>query len=237
MSDILLKLRNNPWGLVKRALYKTIIGPFKYGKGDDYYAFRYWHDRLSKYGASIVGVGDEGLSEKENESSYGEDIKVFLDVCRREGIDFNSVAVLEIGCGNGMYTRELHALGVKQYTGIDITDVLFNRLTRQFDQFGFVRKDISEDKIEGKFDLIAMISVIEHIVNDKKLDFAVENIKECLSDKGVLIVGPVTAVNKRHLFYMKSWSLENMKKRFSGYTSGKPVPFRRDFLMTIRKSL
>lgn len=125
LKSILSKIKEDPLDFIRRALFKTILGSRKYGKGNDYDAARYWHDRFSKYGQSLKGAGDEGLSEEENLKIYAEAAKVFIDLCRREGVDFQRVNILEIGCGTGFYTQLLHNLGVKSYVGVDITDVLF----------------------------------------------------------------------------------------------------------------
>lgn len=200
LKDILSRFKKDPLDFIRRALYKTIIGPLKYGEGNDYDAARYWRDRFSKYGQSLSGAGDEGQSEEENEKMYAEAAKVFTDLCRKEGVDFQSVSILEIGCGTGFYTQLLHNLGVKSYVGVDITDVLFPELRKKFPQFRFVRKDITSDKIEDMFDLIVMIDVIEHIVKESKLSFAMENVKNCLLANGNFIVSPIMDLSKRHLF-------------------------------------
>lgn len=217
--DVFSKFKKDPLGFIRRALYKTLIGPLKYGKKNNYDAARYWHDRFSRYGFSYKGAGDEGSSEEENRERYAKAAKVFTDLCQRECVDFQNAnaSVLEIGCGTGFYTQLFHNLGVNNYVGVDITDVLFPDLKKQFPQFRFIRKDITSDKIDGKFDLIVMIDVIEHIVNEDKLSFAMENVKNCLSNNGIFIVAPLMEVSKKHLFYFRSWSLEDIKQRFSGY--------------------
>ena len=229
------RFKKDPLGFVKRALYKILIGPIKYGRGNDYDAHRYWRDRFSKYGLSLRGAGDDGLSEEENEKMYVKAAEVFTDLCQRESVDFQSVRVLEIGCGTGFYTQLLCDLGVKSYVGVDITDVLFPELRKKFPQFKFVRKDIASDKIEGKFNLIVMIDVIEHIVKESKLSFAMENVKKCLLDNGVFIVSPIMDVSRRHLFYVRSWSLEDIKRRFPGHIFRELVPFRNNHILIIRK--
>jgi len=233
---IVSRFKKDPLGLMRRALDETIIGPLKYGEGNDYDAARYWHDRFSKYGLSLNGAGNAGLSEEENEKMYAEAAKVFIDLCRREGVDFQSVSVLEIGCGTGFYTQVFHNLGVKSYVGVDITDVLFSELGKKFPQFRFIRKDITSDKVEGKFDLIVMIDVIEHIVNESKFSLAMENVKNCLLANGIFVVSPIMDVSKRHLFYIRSWSLEDIKQRFSGYIFGELVPFRHNHILIVKKT-
>jgi 2-polyprenyl-3-methyl-5-hydroxy-6-metoxy-1,4-benzoquinol methylase len=227
----------NSLGLIQRGLYKTFIGSAIYGKKDDYDAQKYWSDRFSKYGHSLKGVGNEGLSEQENEKAYAEAAKIFIDVCQKQDqdIDFPNARVLEIGCGTGFYTQILSDLGVKNYLGVDITDVLFPELKQKFPHFHFIRKDITVDKIAKSFDLIVMIDVIEHIVNGSKFTFAMNNVKSCLDKQGVFIVAPILEASKRELFYVRSWSIEDINNNFQNYNIGELVPFRTGYISTIRK--
>ena len=237
MKKIISKFKKDPLGLIKRGLYKLIIGPLKYGKGNDYNASRYWHDRFSKYGLSFKGAGHEGLAEAQNKKMYEEAAKVFIALCNREDINFHNAKVLEIGCGNGFYTKLLYNLGVKDYIGVDITNVLFPVHRKNFPEFKFIRKDITKDKIEGKFDLILMIDVIQHIVNKDKLTSALDNIKNCLSDNGIFMVSPIKKKSKRHLFYVRWWSLEDIKRQVNGYILKEMRPFRNDNILVVRKPL
>lgn len=236
MKSIFSKVKTAPLGFIKRGLYKTIVGPIVYGQGDDYDAGKYWSERFSKYGQSLQGVGNEGISEKENERAYAEAAKIFLGVCRREHIDFQNARVLEIGCGSGFYTQILYDLGVKKYLGVDITDVLFPELQNKFPQFEFSRKDITSDKIEGDFDLIVMIDVIEHIVKCSKFTAAMNNVKSCLAPSGVFVVAPLVEVERKELFYVNFWGVDNLKPEFNGYDFGGLVPFRNGYILTVRNS-
>ena len=235
LRALLSSLKRDPFGFTRRALFKAIIGPIKYRERDGYNAARYWHDRFTRYGLSPRGAGDESLSQEENSRMYEEAARVFTRVCRRKGVDFENVSVLDIGCGNGFYTGLLRDLGVADYVGIDITDVLFAELIKRFPKFSFIKKDITTDTIDGSYNLIVMIDVIEHIVTEAKLSFAMENIKNSLAANGIFAVSPIMDVSKRHLFYNRLWSFEDIQQRFTGYELPELVPFRGNQLLTIRK--
>ncbi len=230
------RFEKDPFGFVTRGLYKTIIGPIKYGRADGYDAEWYWRDRFSNYGRSFRAVGDEGLSHTENRRMYAQAANVFADMCRREAIDFEKARVLEIGCGAGFYTRLLRDRGVGSYLGVDITDVFFSKLRKKFPGFQFVRKDITADRVEGTFNLVIMIDVIEHIVTDRKFAAAMERVKSCLANDGVFVVSPLVERRPRRLFYQRFWSLADIKPRFPGYAFGKLTPFRSGQMLTIRRS-
>ncbi|OKH40208.1 hypothetical protein NIES2119_04640 [[Phormidium ambiguum] IAM M-71] len=217
-----------------RGLSKVIIGPIIYGRKDDYDAQKYWSDRFSKYGDSLKGPGHEGLSEQENEKAYQEAAQIFINTCLNSGIDLAKARILEIGCGTGFYTEILANLGVKNYVGVDITDVLFSKLKQKFPNFEFIQKDITTDAITGEFDLIVTIDVIEHIVTEDKFTSAMETIKSCLSSAGILLIAPLRKVQRRELFYLNFWSIEDLKLRFNGWDFGELIPFRNGYLICLK---
>ena len=235
MKNLLLKLKRDPLGFVGRAFHKLFIAPIKYRGRSGYDAGRYWQDRFAKHGLAMKGVGDEGLSEEENEKMYRKAAQDLLDLCRREGIDLQTASVLEIGCGNGFYTRLFAEQGVQRYVGVDITDIFFPELGKRHPNYQFIRKDITTDKLDGKFNLIIMIDVIEHITHRANLHAAFENVKNHLADGGVFMVAPVAEKGKRSLFYVRFWSLEDIVSNFAGFDVREPVSFRYNRILPIRK--
>lgn len=225
----------NPLGFLKRVIEKAILGPRRYGRGDDYDAAAYWRDRFDKYGQSLRGAGHEGLSEDVNRDMYEEAAKVFADLCRKESLDYSSARVLDIGCGNGFYAGLLSGLGVREYSGLDITDVLFPALRERFPEFVFEKKDITCDDLDGNFDLILMIDVVEHIVTEPKLSRAMANVKRVLAPGGLFVISGLRETGRRKLFYVRSWSLEEIAKEFPGYHIGEAVAFRDSTIIPIRK--
>jgi len=238
LKEILYKIYNNPLGLLQRAMFKIFIAPFKYRKGTDYNAKKYWQDRFSKYGKTLTASGDEGLSEEENRHDYELAANNITDILHKEKFDFEQIQVLEIGCGTGFYTQLLHDLKIKHYTGVDITDVLFPEFSQKFPSYNFIQKDITtEEIIPQQFDLIMMIDVIEHIVTKEKLDFAMKNIQKCLKNNGIFIISPIMETSKKHLFYLHSWTIQDIKENFLSeeYTFRELMPFRQNSILVIQK--
>lgn len=236
MSDIASKLKSDPIGLLRRAVTKLLVAPIKYRSAHGYDAAKYWEDRLSKHGRSLKGVGDEGLSEEENLKMYMKAGQVLLTMCKKEGIDFRSAKVMEIGCGTGYYTQLLSQQGVQSYVGIDITDVFFSDLKKEYPEFSFIKKDITTEEYEGSFDLILMIDVIEHITELKKLNHALNQVKKNLSTDGLFVIAPVPKRGRKSLFYVRFWSLEDISKQFNGFRIGMPEDFRYSQIVAIKKS-
>lgn len=236
VKDLLARFCRDPLGTVKRAFYKLFVATVKYRRGGGYDARGYWTDRFAKYGMSLRGAGDEGLSEEANRKAYEAARQKFLTVCEGEGVDFENVSVLEIGVGGGFYTSVLRQAGVKRYHGLDITDVLFPKLREEYPDYRFTRKDITTEQIDGTYDLIVMMDVVEHIVEEAKLSAAMRTIKMSLSEKGVIVISGVREKKKRYLFYVQAWRPQDILKYFSGYTHTGPIPFRTNNLLVIRKT-
>jgi 2-polyprenyl-3-methyl-5-hydroxy-6-metoxy-1,4-benzoquinol methylase len=235
MNEILLKFRRDPMGFLRRAFDKTLVAPLRYRRKGGYDARRYWQDRLDKYGTSLKGVGDEGLSEVDNKVMYEQAALKFLEVCRKEGIDFKQSRVLEIGCGNGFYTQILCDQGVKHYVGIDIADSLFPRMVKRFPGYTFNHCDVTVDAIKGEFDVILMIDVIEHIVGDAALDHAMKAVQDAMAGGGIFLVAPLARKAKKSLFYVRFWTAEDITKRLASFQFSDLVPFRYSHLLAARK--
>ncbi|MFC1563368.1 class I SAM-dependent methyltransferase [candidate division KSB1 bacterium] len=236
IRSYLKKFVKDPFGFIKRAFYKIVLGPLKYGKKDGYDATKYWNDRFSKYGYNLQGAGDESKSVEENEEMYREAGAAFEKILEEEKIDFSGIRVLEIGVGSAFYTEILNSKGVKNYTGIDITDVLFDQHKNKFPDYKFIKCDITEDNVEGEFDLIIMIDVSQHIVKKEKLISALNTIKKCIGDKGIYLIAPLTSESRKHHFYVHSWSPEFVKKHFAGYEFRDLEEFRGNRGLIIRKN-
>lgn len=215
-KELLKKIRKKPLDLLTRGFYKLFIGRIKYYKRQDYDAARYWQDRFLHYGLSLRAAGDEGLSEDENKEMYAKAAEVFINLCKSANINFKDAKVLEVGCGTGFYTSLLYKLGVRKYTGVDITEVFFPVLKERYPDFKFIKKDVTiPHSIEGNFDLVIMIDVMEHIVNRKKFSYCMQNIKHSLLGNAIVILAPISQNSKDKFFYLRTWTLLDIKNEFS----------------------
>jgi len=233
---ILNRFSAGPLDLAKRLLHKKVIGPIKYRAPSGYDAERYWRDRFQKYGSSLRGPGDEGLSEEENRKQYQKAARALIEAERGAHLDLSAARVLEIGCGAGFYAQLHSDLGMKTYTGVDVTDVLFGRLRERFPKYRFVRMDATRDTMEGEFDLVLMVDVAHHIVADEAMDRAMDNVKRVLAPGGIFFVGPVMARKKRHLFYVRFWSAQEIRSRVGDFDHFVTVPFRAGALLGFRSN-
>ena len=225
-------------GSVRRAIYHLTIGRLKYSKGEDYDAQRFWSDRFEKHGFSFAAAGHLGFSEGENRERHEAAKKVFIEYCGEQGIDFGAAKVLDVGCGTGFYSGVMQELGVAEYAGVDITDTFFPQLREKYPHYEFKRGDVTSDAIQGSYDVVVMIDVIQHITNPSKLQFAMKNVRGCLAKNGVLVIAPITEVSGRAplLYFVRTWSLENVLQNFAGFSISEPAFYRdNEYILAIRK--
>jgi SAM-dependent methyltransferase len=223
----ILKIPFRPYWWLRSRIYRPAYKPKKY-----------WKNRFSKYGFDMRGVGNCTLSLQENETVYLEAREVFLSFCNREKIDFSCVNALDVGSGNGFYANIFFENGGQNYLGIDITNKLFPELRKKFPNFEFRKSDITKQRLTSQFDFIIMIDVTQHIVDDDKFSFAMQNIRSHLADDGVFIVTS-RLVDKRMQVaqHVVARTLDYYKKEFPDDLFSQPVPFRDKFIFSIRKKL
>ena len=237
LKEVLYKMYKDPVGLLARTMNKIIIAPFKYGRDGGYDAQKYWGDRFSKYGETLRASGDEGLSEEENLLKYKQASDLMVSLLHREKINLEQTIALEIGCGTGFYTQLLHDLSVMNYVGVDITDALFPELRQKYLGYQFIKKDVTTEEIgQSSCDLILMIDVIQHIVNEDRLAYAMKSVQQLLARNGIFILAPLMTTKKKHLFYLHSWKTEDIRKYFpeDEYLFSEGVPFKDNTLLVIR---
>ena len=220
-----------------RRRFQRLIEPLKYSGESGYHAEKYWTDRLTGNAMTLRGVGRKDLTEEENEIMYLKAKETFLTVCEMAQVDFAHTNLLDIGCGNGYYASVFLDRGGESYTGIDITDALFEQLRDVYSNCQFVKLDVSTQPIKGHFDLIIMIDVAQHITNDEKFSYAMQNIQKHLKDEGVFIVTADLSDGKRDSFYERSKSMEQFRKEFPECSFSDPIPFRDKYIFFIRKGV
>ena len=236
LGELASWLGRKPFQALTRAVQLFLLQPRKYARGRGYDAERYWHDRLSGHGFSLRGAGREARSEAENRTDYAKARSAFLAFCGGECLQLEGAAVLEVGCGSGFYAGVCREARVTRYVGIDITDVLLPGLRSEFPSFEFHKQDVTSEDLEGAFDLVLMIDVLEHIVEEARLDTAIRNVQRCLVPGGTAILAfPSTGYWPRRLFYVRRWTKRQITERFAGYRTGGSHAFRDGHIMAFQK--
>jgi len=130
---------------------------------------------------------------------------------RKIAINFVPViaSVLEIGCGDGNFARDLWIKGIRNYIGIDLRSDKIFLAKRKVRRFKFIRGNIFQhlDLFE-KVDIIVAIEVFEHIRRDFDL------LTEIPKGKKVIFSVPNSPYKQEH----KRWyELDGWKERYNDF--------------------
>jgi 2-polyprenyl-3-methyl-5-hydroxy-6-metoxy-1,4-benzoquinol methylase len=95
--------------------------------------------------------------------------------------------------------------------------------------------DVSAQEIPGFYDLIIIMDIAQHITDERKFRYAMENIKAHLNPKGVIIMSTSIGSYKRHSFYNVTRPLTAFEDVFEGYRLSESLPFCGNKMFSIRK--
>lgn len=101
----------------------------------------------------------------------------------------NQKSVLDLGCGDGRWTRRLVG-SCREYVGVDVSQAFIDRLESEFgDHEGvrFVCRPAEDYHSERKFDVILIIGLISYM-NDEDVRKVSRNCKDMLKEQGILVL-------------------------------------------------
>jgi 2-polyprenyl-3-methyl-5-hydroxy-6-metoxy-1,4-benzoquinol methylase len=103
-------------------------------------------------------------------------------------------AILDLGCGRGLFINACHMAGYSNVTGVDISPSNIEYCKKQ--GYECIEQDALEYLAERKdsFDVIIWNDVIEHLYKDEIVESLIK-IKSSLRDKGRLILKTLNAAN------------------------------------------
>lgn len=155
----------------------------------------YWESRLRQH-YSLAGVGYFGLGRRYNEWMYRVRADVFDRVVGQLPVardplpvtGWHGAEVLDVGAGTGFYVNRWQRLGAR-VTGLDLTDIAVDELSRGFPAARFVRADIGQPLdatllSPASFDAASAMDVLFHIVDDAEYARAFVNIAGLLRPGG-----------------------------------------------------
>ncbi len=143
-------------------------------------AKKYWDNRLS-LNYDLIGVGDISLTYRYNKWSY----KVTRHRLKRIFQKYllkSKGAVLDIGSGTGFVIEIWQQLGFS-INGIDISETAVEKLNENFPAHKFYEIDAGSQPLpfaDNSFKAVSASSVLYHIVEDKALDYLLQNVHRVL---------------------------------------------------------
>ena len=193
---------------------------------------KYWEKRL-KGNFNLIGVGNRRYSEEKNREMYDVKKNILSGVLKSMNIDIAGKKVLEIGCGVGYWTEYCRDSGCADYVGIDISETAVRTLQEEYPDYRFISGDVSELKMDEQFEIVLMIDVTQHIVDDEKFKKSMEFIKSSLEKNGHFVVTSWLRNKVRDKYYEKSRGIEYYKDIFADFSFSEPVAFNDKYLMVL----
>ena len=138
-------------------------------------------------------------------------IKLLSGFMKKFGVT-KRYSVLDVGCGVGIFTAHFFEKGFKRYKGIDLTKELTNNLKKNYPSYDFEQKDVGRQSIGGRYNAIIMMSVTQHIIDDRYFRFAMKSIQNALNKNGLFFVTDIADADRRDSVYTIRRPLAYYKK-------------------------
>jgi 2-polyprenyl-3-methyl-5-hydroxy-6-metoxy-1,4-benzoquinol methylase len=149
----------------------------------------YWEERLSE-SCDLRGVGYARKGQALNRWMYRHKAWQLAWALERLGINPCGYRVLDIGSGSGFYINFWKHRGADVMAS-DLTETSVNHLRRMYPNTPSVRLDISapfETSKLGTYDIVSVLGVMYHIVDDQAFTRTLQNIRALLKPGGWLLV-------------------------------------------------
>ena len=177
--------------------------PFSYKK--------FWKQKYNYHGFDLMYCGNIGRTKKQNLERRMKKVNILSTFMKNFGVKKN-YSVLDVGCGVGIFTHHFFEKGFRNYKGIDLTKELTNKLRNRYPGYNFEQKDVGRENIEGRYDVVIMMSVTQHIIEDKYFKFAMNSIQNAMNKNGLFFVTDIADADRRDSVYTIRRPLSYYKK-------------------------
>ncbi|PLX78695.1 MAG: hypothetical protein C0616_13545 [Desulfuromonas sp.] len=106
-------------------------------------------------------------------------------------VNLKNGTFLDVGCGTGFYLRQWQSLGAGNLVGLDISKSAITRLAHSYPGWQLIHADIGacdNPLPPDHFHAVSAMAVFFHIVDDYRLEMALQNINRSLKKEGYLIL-------------------------------------------------
>jgi len=118
--------------------------------------------------------------------------RVFFGILKKaieNGLDLSTAKILEVGCGDGRWTRFIAEIS-KRPDLVSGTDLSRNRIeyARKFNPaIKYEVADLVTEPIQGEYDLILAWDVLMHMVSESEVRTALRQISQGLAPRGIFV--------------------------------------------------
>jgi ubiquinone/menaquinone biosynthesis C-methylase UbiE len=171
----------------------------------------YWDARAARFGH--VGAGLPAICSYGMPSLYNQAIHACQYRALAEHLhEHRGRSVLDVGCGVGRWSLRL-AKGGSLVTGVDLSPMMIDlaRKSAALEQLPveFLVADVAELALGKSFDAIFSVTMLQHVMDDRRFHLAVHNLARHLLPNGKLVLlevapeRPTSACNSR-IFTVRS---------------------------------
>jgi 2-polyprenyl-3-methyl-5-hydroxy-6-metoxy-1,4-benzoquinol methylase len=154
---------------------------------------QYWVKRHEQLEGSLASVGQIGTPEAENRQRYARKKRRVFNLLREIGMtDLAGRSALDAGCGTGMISEFLYALGADVH-GVDASPIAIAEARDRAspdsrDDNRFVTGSIIDFRFDQRFDLTFCLDVLYHVVDDANWERTLTNLLAHTKPGGHLII-------------------------------------------------
>lgn len=181
-------------GFLRRFVHKTrrVFESIRFCTGEGYNEALYWENIHHRYNSDIRAVGG-GLDDARI-GRYPQQRKELLQFLKKLKFQVEKAVCIEFGCGNGYWGKVFLEEGAQQYVGIDISETAVRNCRKSVPTGIFNRLNLGKSNydlgLQG--DLVFSIDVVQHFVEEIKLEKFLENMVRAVKPMGFIIVTSYT---------------------------------------------
>lgn len=153
---------------------------------------RYWDERL-RAAPGLTGVGRSDFDARYNHWLYRAQRDRLDELLARHAVAVAGARVLDAGSGVGFFVDFFLARGAAAVTGLDISEGAVAGLRARFPGQRFLLADLGDPAFDeaalgGPFDLVSAMSVLFHVVDDRRFERALGRLAASVAPGGHLVL-------------------------------------------------
>lgn len=175
---------------------------------------RYWEARHQRFRNRLQAVGHLQLNQLDNAKQYEVKRQHLVEMINRHVPQRKNLKLLDAGCGIGVFTKTFVETGF-DVTAIDLSISAIKHARSAVPQARFIVTPLSKLQLNEGFDVIAVIDVLLHIVDDRLWRAALASLTGHLYSGGrLLILDHLQKAPPDHPPHVKTRSLAHYKAMF-----------------------